>query len=223
MRAMARSSFVVLALVSALCVLAIPTVAAASDATETPDATEIRHPSDERWLTRPLSVGLATIFAAPQRADLFLVWGAELEYAVPYVSFGATLGYLDGLDASLSVRPRWHLGHAVALTLLGRAALAPLGEGCTFVGFGDGGARSGCDASEWRHALFLGLEPGLEGRTESGFVWRVSSGVWGLLARSGASCTHRQVGASQPDLPCTVETQGPGVVSAMSASVGWAL
>lgn len=134
--------------------------------------------------------------------------GLELGYALPYVSFGGTLGYNGGINASLAARGRLHLGEAVALTLGARSALLPLNRIC----WGE------CSEGEqhWDRALLGGGEFGAEGRTAAGFMWRAQVGFWGLLAQGGASCSND--GAYR----CSVTDPRPGVVITQELTLGWA-
>lgn len=164
---------------------------------------------DGRWLNKPFQVALSTIVGATPGLDyVFLMPGAEFSYALPYVSFGATIGYLGGVNASLAARGRLHLGDAVAVTLGARSALLPLNSICW------GECSEG--QQHWDRALFGGGELGVEGRSEAGFIWRAQAGVWGLLAQGGASCT--------PDgaYPCYVSDARPGVVITQELTLGWA-
>jgi hypothetical protein len=173
------------------------------------------HPNDERWLNKPFYVGLSTIIGLPQGMAPFWMPGGELGYALPYVSFAGTLGYFDGLNASLAVRGRLHLGHAVALTLGPRGALLPLEEeGCFFT------FAEGCDEkprTSIAHAFFGGGELGVEGRTEAGLMWGARMGLWGLLAHRGGTCTS--LGSASA---CSVESPQPGVVYTQEVTMGWA-
>src|SRR6188768_3983830 len=119
----------------------LPVVAADSQSSsETEMESEINnpHPDDERWLNKPFSIGLSTIMGLPTGgAGEFILLGGELAYALPYVSLAGTVGYTFGINASLAARLRLHLGHAVALTLGGRAAMLPLDAGgCWIAGEG---------------------------------------------------------------------------------------
>jgi len=173
------------------------------------------HPNDERWLNKPFSLGLSAILGLPgpeQRADPFLMPGAEFAYALRYLSLGGTLGYLAGINASLAARGRLHLGHAVALTLGARAALLPL--------YGDCGLSlpDPCERiSHWKHTFFGGGEFGVEGRTEAGFMWRAQAGIWGLIAHGGGTCS-----TSDPTLGCSAGDPQPGLFITQELTVGWA-
>ena len=170
------------------------------------------HPNDERWLNKPFSVGLSTILGAPQAADPFLMVGAEVAYALPYVSLGGTLGYLGGINVSVAARGRLHLGHAIALTLGARAAWLPLDDFCGFT------IDTECDQKRhWSYALFGGGEFGIEGRTQAGFMWRAQGGLWGLLAHGGGTCQ-----VSTPALNCSAGEPQPGVVATQEVTLGWA-
>jgi hypothetical protein len=153
------------------------------------------------------AVGLSTILGATPGLDyVFVVPGVELSYALPYVSLGGTLGYLDGINATLAARGRLHLGDAVALTLGARSALLPLSRICW------GECQEGMQ--HWDRALFGGGELGVEGRSEAGFFWRAQVGFWGLLARGGASCTPD--GSSR----CSVSDLPPGVFITQELTLG---
>lgn len=153
------------------------------------------------------------MLVVPQSADLFLFDGVDVDYALPYVSLNATLGYFEGLDASASARYRLHLGHTVALTLGGRVAVAPLRNGCSAF------ALAACDdgVSTWKHAVFGTIEPGIEGRTTWGLSWRAGFGLGGLLGRDAGSC--RTVGAAAT--PCQIKGK-VGVVSTQLVTLGYA-
>jgi len=167
------------------------------------------HAKDARWLNKPFSVGLSTIVGEAQGLDyMFLTPSAELSYALPYVSFGATLGYRGGVNASLAVRGRLHLGDAVALTLGARGALQSLNRICW------GECSEGFQ--EWDHSLFAGGELGVEGRSEGGFMWRVQAGVSGMLAQGSGSCTNQ--GAS----PCYVVDAHASAFITQELTLGYA-
>ena len=176
------------------------------------------HPIDERWRSKPFNFAMSAILGLPQGADPFLLMGPEFAYAFPYVTLGATIGAtvgdLDGLNATLAMRGRLHLGHAVALTLGPRGVLLPLEKGCGF-SFGE---DDDCKQTQrWSRAFFAGGDLGVEGRTEAGFMWRAQAGLWGLLAHGGGSCTP--VGSA---LSCSVMNPQPGVVATEEVTLGWA-
>ena len=186
----------------------LPVVAPDSEANPERAPEARAHSKDERWLNKPFHVGLSTILGATPGLDyVFVMPGAELSYALPYVSFGGTIGYLGGINASLAARGRQHLGDAVALTLGARGALLPLDRICW------GECQEGLQ--HWDHALFGGGELGVEGRTDAGFMWRAQAGLWCLLHRSGASCT------SVSGYPCYVSDLRPGVVVIGELALGW--
>jgi hypothetical protein len=193
----------------------LPVVAPDSQAGAESASESQAHPNDERWLSRPFSAGLSSILGMSQGGAPFLMLGAEFAYALPYVSFGATLGYLDGINGSLAARGRLHLGHAVALTLGARGAHLPLDDDCWF-DFGQ--TADSCDQNRrWKHAFFGGGELGVEGRTEAGFMWRAQVGLWGLLGHGGGVC--RTTGSA---MDCAVPALTPGVVFTQELTVGWA-
>jgi hypothetical protein len=195
--------------------LGLPIVAADSQSSfeSAPEAQP--HPNDERWLSKPFHLGLSAILGLPQGTDPFLMSGAEVGYALPYISLDGTFGYLDGINASLGARGRLHLGHAVALTLGASVALLPLDETCWF---DFGLTPEGCEQKRhWDHAFFAGGGGGVEGRTEAGFMWRVQAGFWGLLAHGQGTC--RAIGSA---LGCSVANPQPGVVVTQELSLGWA-
>lgn len=156
------------------------------------------HPADERWREKPISIGLSTIMGPPTgEAEPFFMLGGELAYALPYVSLAGTVGYTVGVNASLAARLRWHLGHAVALTLGGRAALLPLDDACGFF-------EDHCEqVRRWEEAYFGGGELGVEGRTRAGFMWRAQVGYWQLLAHGPGTCRipFSKLGCSAGDPP----------------------
>ncbi len=177
-------------------------------------------PKDARWLKHPLGLGLAATLAFPQTGDLFLLDGIAVDYALPYVSFNGSLGYLNGLDASLSARGRLHLGHAVALTLGARTLLVPFEDTC-FLDFGMSDSDDRCsEHRHWSNTLFAGGELGIEGRSESGFTWHAGFGFFGLAAHGAGTCQPDWRSAS---MPCVAGPVRPGVVQTMDIALGWAL
>jgi hypothetical protein len=192
----------------------LPVVAADSHS-ESESAPETQpRPNDELWLTKPFSAGLSTILGLSDRVNPFFMPGAEFAYALPHVSFGGTLGYLNGLNASLAVRGRLHLGHAVAVTLGARVTLVPLDDGC-FLDLGL--SETHCTQKlHWSQAFFSGGEGGIEGRTRSGFLWRVQLGYWGLVAHGRGTCT-----VVRSAIGCPVTEPRPGPVFTQEVTFGW--
>jgi hypothetical protein len=195
--------------------LGLPIVAPEAQPTLHSEAEARPTPNDARWLHKPLTLGLSAVLGFPQAANPFLLPGAELDYALPYVSIGGTFGYLDGINASVVARGRLHLGHALALTLGARGALLPLSNTCWF-DFGQS-SESCTQKQHWEHTFFGGGELAIEGRSEAGFIWRAGFGFWGLVAHGDGSCTR---GAAA--LSCSTEPS-PGVVQTEELALGWAL
>jgi len=159
------------------------------------------HPDDERWLNKPFSIGLSTIMGLPTGgAGEFILLGGELAYALPYVSLAGTVGYTFGINASLAARLRLHLGHAVALTLGGRAAMLPLDAGGCWIA-GEGHCEE--PVRSWDEAYFGAGELGVEGRTTLGFMWRAQIGYWGVLGHGHGTCRipFSAVGCAAGDPP----------------------
>lgn len=185
-----------------------PTVAANSQ-----QVGDGRPPADDaRWLEHPFSLGGTALLGGTHKMNPLWVVGMDFDYALPYVSLSGTVGYLFGVNAALSARGRLHLGHAVALTLGGRAAIAPVSEGgCWLVdeGLDSLGDPENCPENHWSRAFFAGPELGVEGRSERGFIWRTGLGVMRELARGGYSCTQHFSGAcfaATDNIPGTVIT-----------------
>lgn len=198
--------------------LGLPIVAADSQLSVVRAAEAPAVPNDDRWRSKPFNLAVSAILGLPQGADPFLMTGAEFAYAFPSVTLGATIGAtvgeLDGLNATLALRGRLHLGHAVALTLGPRGALLPLEKACG-LSFGE---DNDCKQTQrWGRAFLAGGDLGVEGRTEAGFMWRAQAGLWGLLAHGEGSCTP--VGSAPS---CSVTNPQPGVVATEEVTLGWA-
>jgi len=167
------------------------------------------HAKNERWLNRPLTVALSTIVGETPSLDyMFLMPGAELSYALPRITFSGTIGYFGSVNASLAARGRLHVGDAVALTLGARSSLLSLNRICW------GECAEG--NQEWDQSLFLGGELGVEGRSETGFMWRVQAGLSGMLVEGRGSCTNQ--GAYR----CSVQEPTPGPLITQELTLGYA-